>query len=435
LLVTGFAGKGYHEADACRDGLLAMWRMTESSIIPVPLQPNAQNTFDLKFHPTVDWLATGTSVPAMGTNGTGKHIRSLVRIYEPLKKTRCAIEFDCPALDINDVSFCPMDRFYISASCTDGVTYVWDFRNPSKILHQLPHGDALNQLDEQLTREQADVGVRVALWGESMDKFLTGGSDGVLRAWDIRLAPEDVHLREVVTIQDEIMSGAFSPDKSALLIGDAAGGIHLLNPAIDSDPVKEFNYEHGDSSAEMSNAPSDSGREIGRKLLRTGQLIQHPKYGVGQGPAYRGPYASWARPEGTPNDRIAVTPLLREIQALQLDQLPSTSPRSGAVSSRGTVDMQRKVAEIRNRDPSVRKRRHAIEHELIKRSRPIDIIDLCSDDGQFKQQVWIDLTNETDIEKSDESASGDYDADEDEDEEDYWFPESCNVDPNIRATE
>ncbi len=150
------------------EGLLAAWKVAQGSLVPVPLQPNAQNIFDVKSHPFLPWFATGSSVSTMGTNGTGRDIRSLVRIYEPSTKPRCAIEIDCPALDINDVSFCPVDRFHISASCTDGITYVWDFRKSSQILHKLCHGDAINQLDEELTREQADVGVRVALWGKGL---------------------------------------------------------------------------------------------------------------------------------------------------------------------------------------------------------------------------------------------------------------------------
>ncbi len=44
-------------------------------------------------------------------------------------------------------------------------------------------------------------------------------------------------------IEDEIMSGAYSPDKSTLLIGDAAGGIHILEPGMSSDPVERLHYE------------------------------------------------------------------------------------------------------------------------------------------------------------------------------------------------
>ena len=34
----------------------------------------------------------------------------------------------------------PNNTNYITAGCTDGVTYVWDFRMPDKVLHKLEHG-------------------------------------------------------------------------------------------------------------------------------------------------------------------------------------------------------------------------------------------------------------------------------------------------------
>ncbi|EED15116.1 WD repeat protein [Talaromyces stipitatus ATCC 10500] len=439
LFVTGFSGKSYHEGDACREGLLAAWKVAESSLVAIQLQPNAQNIFDVKSHPFLTWFATGSSVSSIGTNGTGRDIRSLVRIYEPTTKPRCAIEFDCPALDINDVSFCPMDRFHISASCTDGVTYVWDFRNPSQILHKLCHGDAINQLDEELTREQADVGVRVALWGKGPDEFITGGSDGVLRSWNILRAPEDAHVRDIAAIQDEVMSGAFSPDKSTLLVGDAAGGIHILQPGSSSDPVEELHYEHT-GETEFS-ASSESGRAIGKSLLETGQLIQHPRYGAGQGPAYRGPYAAWARPEETPKDMLSTTPLLEEIQALQLDQ-------AATPAGDHSVAEYRKTAVIRNRDPSLLKRKDSPHHRPKKKHRVTPVIDLSSDKEYIKPikpvrksskaPIWIDLTGDSEdegckIAAVDQQVRRDWDSEVDA--EDYWFPDSGEIDPNIRYSD
>lgn len=439
LFVAGFSGRSYYDGDACREGLLAAWKVVQGSLVPVPLQPNAQNIFDVKSHPFLPWFATGSSVSAVGTNGTGRDIRSLVRIYEPSNKPRCAIEFDCPALDINDVSFCPVDRLHISASCTDGITYVWDFRKPSEILHRLCHGDAINQLDEELTREQADVGVRVALWGNGSNEFITGGSDGVLRSWDIRRASEDVYVRDIAVIEDEIMSGAWSPDKSTLLIGDAAGGIHILEPGLSSDPVEQLYFELS-RDTELP-ASSESGKAIGKLLLNTGQLIQHPRYGVGKGPAYQGPYAAWARPEETPKDLLAITPLIAEIQALQLDQGRGSLPAGDH-----TVDELRKTAEVRNRDVSLLKRKDGSHHRQKKKHRARDnIINLCSDEEEdvkpvkasresVKPPICIDLTGDTDDE-NDAQQQMKQEVDSDDDAEDYWFPDSGEIDPNIRDSE
>jgi hypothetical protein len=306
-------------------------------------------------------------------------------------------------------------------------------------LHKLCHGDAINQLDEELTREQADVGVRVALWGKGSDEFITGGSDGVLRSWNILRAPEDVHVRDIAEIEDEIMSGAFSLDKSTLLIGDAAGGIHILEPGLGSDPVEKLHFELS-GETELS-ASSDSGKAIGRNLLETGQLIQHPRYGVGKGPAYQGPYAAWARPEETPNGMLAATPLIEEIQALQLDQGRDILP-----SGDDTIDQVKRTAEIRNRNPSLLKRKDSPHHRLKKKKhRATDIINLCSDEEedirpfkasrkQAKPSIWIDLTGDTDDEGDAKQQSKQEEESED-DAEDYWFPDSGEIDPNIRYSE
>jgi hypothetical protein len=443
FLAAGFSVKEAYEGDACREGLLAMWTMTESSMEPLQLQPNAQNIFDVKFHPVMPWLATGSSVPPGGISGGGKDVRSLVRVYEPLKKTRCALELDCPALDINDVTFCPMDRSIISASCTDGVTYVWDYRNPGQILHRLSHGDALNQLDEQLTREQADVGVRVALWDNYIDNFITGGSDGALKSWNILRAPEDVLVRDIAAVENEIMSGAFSPDKSTLLVGDDSGGIHVFSKGAHPDNVRtmEFDYDN-DREEELSGLPSDSGRSIARELLSTGELIRHQTYGVGQGPAYQGPYAAWARPEGTPTDMLSITPLLEELQLQQLDTPGSATH----------LEQQRRVAELRNK--TVRKRKRHRDKDKSKKDHTTtttttEVVNLCSDEEDQKQQqkprrILIDLTEDTDSEDNNDCNDNDDDeydttvefgaelSDGESDMEDYWFPDSGDVDANIR---
>ncbi|KAH8691111.1 WD40-repeat-containing domain protein [Talaromyces proteolyticus] len=422
LLVAGFSGKESCEGDACREGLLAMWQLTESSVVPSPVQPNAQNIFDVKFHPSMPWFATGSSVPPTGS-GAGKGVRSLVRVYEPSGMKRCAVEFNCPALDINDVTFCPMDKWLISASCTDGVTYVWDSRNPEQILHRLAHGEALNQLDEQLTREQADVGVRVALWGNSVDNFMTGGSDGALKSWNVLRAPENVFIEDIAVIEDEIMSGAFSPDKSSLLVGDAAGGVHIFSPG--ADAVEELNYDYSHEDKESPALSLDSGKSIGRQLLSSRQLIQHSTYGVCKGPAYNGPYAAWARPDGTPRELLPITPLLPEFEHQQLDGPVTASDSHGMDElSRTILEMQRTVAQIRNKVSNKRRR----SQESQQRAAPKVTIDLCSDgERMVSKPIWIDLTADSDDDSGDNNPLN-----EDSDLEDYWFPESHAIDANIR---
>lgn len=467
ILVAGMSGTEAELGDPCKEGHLAMWKLAESSAEAIQLSPNSQNIFDIKWHPTLPCFATGSSVPALRTSGTAKDARSVVRVYEPLVTRSRVLEFDCPALDINDVTFCPVNDTYISASCTDGITYVWDFRNPAEILHKLPHGAPLNQLDERLTREQADVGVRVALWGSATDRLYTGGSDGILKCWNILLSPEDALVQDVANLEDEIMCGLFSPDKTNLLVGDAAGGIHLLSSGSFSD--SEHGYmdfepasEPEGSSAGLETEPDpDSGITAAQQFLSSGQLVRHPVYGVGQGPFYNGPYAAWARPSGTPSDMLAITPLIDDVQAMQLDGPPVDCRTGLDDASKKAVNAQIQLARIRNQRQNERKRKRKGKRrsKAPMISTEDSIIDLCSDDEQEEEESIkpqnkvrfivpsgveiIDLTGDTDGEDkttsllmprsflSDDEGHQTEQSQEDDLEEDYWWPDSGDIDPNI----
>ncbi|KAF5015479.1 hypothetical protein F66182_13178, partial [Fusarium sp. NRRL 66182] len=228
-----------------------------------------------------------------------------------------------------------------------------------------------------------------------------------------------------------------------LLIGDADGGVHILEPGLSSDPVEQLHYEKS-RDAELS-VPSESGKAIGELLLKTGQLIQHPRYGVGKGPAYQGPYAAWARPDKTPKDLLAMTPLIAEIQALQLDQGRGSLPAGDH-----TVDELRKTAEVRNRDTSLLKRKDGSHHRPKKKHRlknnlKDNVINLCSDEDEdikpvkasrasTKPPICIDLTGDTD-DDNDAQQQMKQAEDSDDGAEDYWFPDSGEIDPNIRDSE
>lgn len=474
ILVGGMSGKDPENGDMSREGHMAVWRVSESSINCEQLLPNAQNVFDITWHPSLPLFATGSAAPLMRSSTTAKDTRSVIRVYDPLTLRRCALEYDCPALDINDVKFCPMDTNYITASCTDGVTYVWDSRKPSEILHRLEHGEPLNQLDENLTREQADVGVRVALWSDNIHRFYTGGSDGRLKAWDILRSPDDAHIQDIVSLKEEIMCAAFSGDKTNLLIGDAAGGIHVLSsgPFEHTDMMK---FEHSGESSETTEDDSESASasasaaKMADKLLLSGQLVRHPVYGVGQGPYYNGPYAAWARPPETPSHLLAITPLIEEIQALQLDGPPVERRRNLDLQSQQYVAAQIKLAHIRNQKRSAHKRkRHEQPVWPVRMAiTPENFINLCSDEEDMNAQLSkhsrhskrgksepvitqmgsmvIDLTEDTDSEEvaiENELPIQEANAVDGKDtgseqlldalEEDYWWPDSGVVDANLQ---
>ncbi|KAI9041711.1 WD repeat protein [Aspergillus affinis] len=460
-----------------QNGHLAAWRVEEGRASPLPsFSPNSQNIFDIKWHPTSEAFVTGSSTAQ-------RNIGSVVRHYEPLKTRMGIYEFDCPALDINEVTFCPTNSNYVTASCTDGNTYVWDYRYNNDFVLKLPHGGPLNQTDETLTREQADVGVTVAFWGNEVDQFYTGASDGILKKWNILKSPEDALVDDIASLEEEITCATLSEDKSNLLVGDAAGGIHVLSsgPFFNTDE-RSFTFESAPQLAyEDYETEPESGVKAGRNLLASGQLSLHPVYGVGQGPHYTGPFAAWARPEGTTCENIARTQLRRELQIRQLDGTP-IKYRSGLdEQSRRDVEAQIQLARIRNQRQNENKRKRDDSATTMNRTAfTHNFIDLCSDDddharsltvpsGELKRRakarrseplivnmesVIIDLTGDTDSEEEaladappgmelgrvpdhftfDRVDSLENERAEELEEtlcEDFWWPPSHTIDPNI----
>ncbi|KAL5687535.1 hypothetical protein EMGR_001708 [Emarellia grisea] len=462
LLLAGMSERddGLPHTCPAPSGFLTGWHVGEASIIPTPFQPNSQNIFDIKWHPTLPRFATASTV---GQSQVSRGTRSVVRVYEPLKWKSQTIEFECPALDINDITFCPMNSYYVTASCTNGVTYVWDYRKRDQVLLELSHGEPLNQLDELLEREQDDVGVRMALWGDEINQFYTGASDGIVKQWNILRAQEDALTKNVFGIEEEIMCGAFSSDKSNLLIGDAGGGIHILSTSNSSphegrDPneaERKMQFRHAaQPPCDDHASDSESGLVAARKLLNSGKLKRHPVFGVGQGPHYDGPYAGWARP-GNP-DKPHLASLRPDVKMRQLDG-PAPKDRIGLdEESRQLVEAHIQLARIRNQ-----------RRNEYKRKRTVDVIDLCSDEednrsperqaqsrhiyiGDFMgianlQCEVIDLTGDTDTD-SEENASiararspcfkfpkvdSSLETLEAGLEDDFWWPDSGQVNPNF----
>ncbi|EKV13036.1 WD repeat protein [Penicillium digitatum] len=353
FLAGGLAEPG---EDPIYKGHLGLWRARESAFETVRMSSNSQNVFDIKWHSSLPIFATASPEDPHNARikGIGITTKSIVRVFslncDLHKRVPSVMEFSCPAFDVNDVSFCPIDSngTYVTASCTDGKTYVWDNRKGDRILHELRHRAPLNPIDHQRSRETADVGVRVALWGSSMDQFYTGASDGVLKRWDIRRSPEDVLVEDIASFDEEIMCAAFTDDQSHLLVGGSGGGVHVLSSGPCSDPdIRSFEFEH----APEPEKPCDSGIVAGNQLVLSGQIVRHDKFGMGQGPSYTGPFASWARniTQGVSSHRIGQLPLLKKYQSQQLDGPPPEDRHDLDVKQRREVERQIQLAEIRNR--------------------------------------------------------------------------------------
>ncbi|KAJ5179476.1 hypothetical protein N7492_002686 [Penicillium capsulatum] len=336
LLVGGMSERSQDDYQVPLCGHLGLWRVNPDSVTPLKVSPDSQNVFDVKWHPRLPKFATATTYSPSMSLPSG--MRSVLTIYGlSSDKFLTTHQLPCPAQDMNELTFCPMDSIYVTASCTDGITYVWDVRNPGTTVHRLQHGDSLQPLNHEYPRELTDSGVNLALWGTTIDQFYTGASDGCLKQWDIRRAPENVLVTTTANLAEGIVSGSFSPDKSHLLLGDHSGGIHVLSSGPCADPDDRDFKEIGPASSEDTESPSglrnpaeveapdpDSGVELAKELISSGQLEMHPIYGPVQGTSYDGPYASWARDNGqslTP-DQLKLAPLRAEYQMRQFDGPP-----------------------------------------------------------------------------------------------------------------
>ena len=297
LLLGGFQDYG-REVDNSTEGHLCLWDVNaEQDIKPTPA---SQAIHAAAWHPMLPYFASGGAPGSERTNR--QTTKTVVRAWDIHYPKRLAIEYECPAREMTDITFCPLDHNIVTAGCTNSISYVWDWRWPEQPLHQLRHGKSIMPTGER------DTGVMMSLWGIGSSLYYTGSSDGSIRAWDIRRHPNDVLVTIVAQLDAGIQSAAFSPDGSHLLVGDATGGIHVLSSA-PWDPLSTENGTRA-SSAPMNvirapyigkgiqggeDNPGTEGIDAGLDLLQTGQLILDPVYGPGKGPNYSGPYAKQDR--------------------------------------------------------------------------------------------------------------------------------------------
>ena len=337
LLLAGFSAWEVVENNyGAREGQICLWDINEQQSFKIT--PASQSVSAAAWHPFSPYFATG-GAPGSSALSKSHNTRSVVRTYDPRWLTRCAMEYESTAFDINDITFHPLDSNIVTAGCTDGSSFVWDFRWHDRPLHKLTHGNALMELDHHRHRERSDTGVMISLWGPQGSLYYTGSSDGLVKAWDVRRHPEDVHVRDVAQVGAAIQNGAFSPDFSHLLVGDADGAVHVLSSAPTSSP-----YDDGSANGSSSEpirlirARDGSGKrldpdeddvgtegiEAANELVRSGQLVLDPVYGPGKGPRYAGPYAKGDRrdfrEDGIPLD------LKRELDRQQ------TFDRSGRIN-------------------------------------------------------------------------------------------------------
>lgn len=312
LLLAGFTRWGdLPDHNPAREGDLCLWDVATGQKLKI--LPCAQNVYTAAFHPFLDAFSTGSSPGSTLTHQWTT--RSVVRTWDRRSKSpHATFEYECPALDMQDLVFHPRDANVLAVGCTDGTIYVWDARVPSHPLHHFEHGEPIADWehrydDEPMTREQGDCGVNMTLWGAGQNRLYTGATDGAIKCWDIRRSPEDAFVKDIAQLQAGVSCGSFSPDYVSLLVGDSTGGVHLLSSNSggaqqDSNESGPQPIKHLPTEREELPLPSIEdlmpGQLAAQELLDTQQLVMDPEFSIGQGPAYAGPYAAYAHEPGEP---------------------------------------------------------------------------------------------------------------------------------------
>ncbi|KFY59289.1 hypothetical protein V496_05716 [Pseudogymnoascus sp. VKM F-4515 (FW-2607)] len=306
LLLAGYSPRSFNVHEEVPKliedtGELCLWDTNTGSRVLIT-SARTQNVFEVVWHPTWPIFVAATSA-------TGEHedgVRTQLRIFcrTDIGTFSHTKTFDCRAVDINEITLMSNSpsHCYVTASCTDGNTYIWDSAQEEKPIHVLEHGKSIDDqtLDDAETKdddhEKVDSGVKFAAWGRTVDRFFTGSSDGVVKAWNVRAPSREVHVADVITLSGGISAGAFSSDHSRLLIGDATGKLNVLKCG-DLDGFEESpprrrqqpiipHYEATRSTADkrgdlVEPSPEPTAREMAQRYIDAGQVIIHPDPYVG----------------------------------------------------------------------------------------------------------------------------------------------------------
>ncbi|CAD6443377.1 269dd8f5-e0c0-473c-a5e9-c6fc3e8f7f1d [Sclerotinia trifoliorum] len=281
LLLVGYSPRSVSndEVDIPEDkrnsGELCLWNALDGSRVPIASARN-QNVFEVVWHPNKPAFVAATSPCGVFKSEAKTQIRLFAArtdndnytAFYPIRV------LDCPAMDINELTIMPNSllQCYVTASCTDGNTYVWDTGAiGDEPIHVLPHGESLDNLYHDLPRELADTGVKFAAWGKTSDRFYTGASDGKVKAWDIQRPRGKALVREMLAASGGIGAGAFSSDFSKLIIGDATGKVHLLTRSEDDPELEDSDLEESENPSGIQ--PKKQNRGVSH--LRGPRLIKH----------------------------------------------------------------------------------------------------------------------------------------------------------------
>ena len=243
-LVVGYSPRSISGEDgdippeSLNTGEICIWDASTGSRIPIT-SANNQNVFEVLWHPTQPYFIAATS--PKGVDFKDNRVKTQVRIFRRNSFQGLGVCFsewkalDCMAADINELTIMPNSIIYcyVTAGCTDGKTYVWDTALGDKPIQILSHGPPLEGI--RIHDAEDDTGVKFTAWGSSLDRLYTGSSDGVVKVWNVR-SGKAAKGKVILEASAQISSGAFSPDRSKLIVGDASGRVFVLS--VDEDDGK-----------------------------------------------------------------------------------------------------------------------------------------------------------------------------------------------------
>lgn len=163
-------------------------------------------------------------------------------------------------------------------------------------------------LQDDVPYERTDTGVRFLSWGQNTTRLYSGSSDGIVKVWDVTRSQEDTFVKNLVTTDSGIMSGALSPDYSKLVLGEVNGSINVLEVGRDDIAIKdaeklqyhpyhnkysdeeEFNLFDANSRLRTNTIAAEAQRWLETGQLQTVPMGGFPKNQVIQGPNYKGPF-------------------------------------------------------------------------------------------------------------------------------------------------
>ncbi|WYZ37578.1 hypothetical protein EsH8_II_001084 [Colletotrichum jinshuiense] len=333
LLLVGYSPRSFTgddndiPDDKRNTGEICLWNCLNGEKIKV-MTASTQNVFEVVWHPTLPSFIVATSPAGLMVDD---NTMTQIRVFRPSRTPEGEAAFseiqclDCPAKDINELTIKPNSAIYsyITAACTDGKVYVWDTARGDRPIHALRHKKPIDEFSGD--REEADVGVKFTAWGTTPDRFYTGGSDGVVKVWNVRNLRQPL-VRDLLEAPGAISYGAFSPCFSRLAIGDASGRVMLLSLNKEDEPPMPQGSRlvrhrlpiigHAEPLPPNTEDEPQTLSERWEMLLSAGQLVRHrdPTIGVVQGPAYStlGLHRPESHFEGDPSQ-----PLLAKVEEEQ----------------------------------------------------------------------------------------------------------------------